>query len=50
MLSSDELYLFKRELARLEEEKQKIPLNHKYKLFLDDQIDLLQDVIRSHEE
>ncbi|WP_156321183.1 hypothetical protein [Bacillus sp. JCM 19041] len=50
MLSSDELYLFKRELLRLEEEKQNMQINDKYQLFLDDQIELLQDVIRSYGE
>lgn len=45
MLTIDELYLFQRELGRLEEEKQSKELEEKYKVFLDEQIELLQTII-----
>ncbi|GAF13553.1 hypothetical protein JCM19046_1849 [Bacillus sp. JCM 19046] len=45
MLSVDEVYLFQRELGRLEEEKQSKELEEKYKVFLDEQIDLLQSIL-----
>ncbi|AIC93642.1 MULTISPECIES: hypothetical protein [Shouchella] len=50
MITDDERFIFERELAQLELEKQSNQLNERYKMYIDEQIELLESVIYGDEK
>ncbi|GAF20837.1 MULTISPECIES: hypothetical protein [Shouchella] len=45
MITDDERLIFERELVQLEMEKQSNQLNKRYKMYIEEQIELLESVI-----